>query len=130
MARGLGKGLNSLIPEIYDEDFDSNSAQSLEDILNEQSSEESTVEEKNNNSINIDTHKNRKDDSIMTKTVIIEGMMCTHCSGRVEQLLNEIEGATATVDLANKSATVTGDVSDEIIKKIITDAGYTVVEIK
>jgi hypothetical protein len=46
MARGLGKGLNSLIPEIYDEDFDSNSAQSLEDILNEQSSEESTVEEK------------------------------------------------------------------------------------
>lgn len=91
---------------------------------------QSTVEEKNNNSINIDTHKNRKDDSIMTKTVIIEGMMCTHCSGRVEQLLNEIEGATATVDLANKSATVTGDVSDEIIKKIITDAGYTVVEIK
>ena len=44
MARkGLGKGLDSLIPEIYDEDFDSNSPLSLEDMLNEQ--EESAVEE-------------------------------------------------------------------------------------
>ena len=36
MARkGLGKGLDSLIPDFYNEDFDSNSPQSLEDILNE-----------------------------------------------------------------------------------------------
>lgn len=35
MARGLGKGLDSLIPEFYDEDFDSNSALSLEDMLKE-----------------------------------------------------------------------------------------------
>jgi len=40
MTRGLGKGLNSLIPEIYDENFDSNGAQSLEDILNEKSDED------------------------------------------------------------------------------------------
>ena len=36
MARkGLGKGLDSLIPKVYDENFDSNSPQSLEDILND-----------------------------------------------------------------------------------------------
>ena len=36
MARkGLGKGLDSLIPNFYDEDFDSNSPQSLEDMLKE-----------------------------------------------------------------------------------------------
>lgn len=36
MARkGLGKGLDSLIPDFYNEDFDSNSTQSLEDLLNE-----------------------------------------------------------------------------------------------
>lgn len=36
MARkGLGKGLDSLIPDFYNEDFDSNSPQSLEDILNQ-----------------------------------------------------------------------------------------------
>ena len=42
MARkGLGKGLDSLIPNIYDENFDSNSTQSLEDMLKD----EETVEE-------------------------------------------------------------------------------------
>lgn len=45
MTRGLGKGLDSLIPEFYDEDFDSNGAQSLEDMLKE--SEESSLDESN-----------------------------------------------------------------------------------
>ena len=45
MARkGLGKGLDSLIPDYYNEDFDSNSTQSLEDLLKE--NEESSIEEK------------------------------------------------------------------------------------
>ena len=41
--KGLGKGLDSLIPDFYNEDFDSNSPQSLEDMLNE--NEETTGEE-------------------------------------------------------------------------------------
>ncbi|WP_407379540.1 AAA family ATPase [Methanobrevibacter sp.] len=44
MARGLGKGLNSLIPEFYDEDFDSNGAKSLEDMLKEKENKDSTEE--------------------------------------------------------------------------------------
>ena len=45
MARkGLGKGLDSLIPNFYDDDFDSNSTQSLEDILNDQSEEEEVID--------------------------------------------------------------------------------------
>lgn len=45
MARkGLGKGLDSLIPNFYDEDFDSNSTQSLEDMLSADE-EEKSVEE-------------------------------------------------------------------------------------
>ena len=44
MARkGLGKGLDSLIPEIYDENFDSNSPQSLEDLLNSNEGAEDEV---------------------------------------------------------------------------------------
>ena len=42
MTRGLGKGLDSLIPEFYDENFDSNGAQSLEDMLKD---DKSTLEE-------------------------------------------------------------------------------------
>ena len=47
MPKGLGKGLDSLIPDYYDEDFDSNSAQSLEDMLNS-SNEEPDVEDESN----------------------------------------------------------------------------------
>ena len=46
MARkGLGKGLDSLIPNFYNDEFDSNSTESLEDILNNQSEEEKIVDE-------------------------------------------------------------------------------------
>lgn len=52
MARkGLGKGLDSLIPNFYDEDFDSNTTQSLEDMLvdnDEPSNEENDSQENKN----------------------------------------------------------------------------------
>ena len=38
-------------------------------------------------------------------------------------------GVTAAVDLAGSSAVVTGDVSDEALKKAVADAGYTVTDI-
>ena len=66
----------------------------------------------------------------MAKTMKIEGMMCAHCSGRVEKALNGLPGVTATVDLAAGTASVTGDASDEALTKAVTDAGYTVVSIQ
>jgi hypothetical protein len=56
MSRGLGKGLDSLIPEFYDEDFDSNSAQSLEDMLsdNDESSENEPDVEEIEESVEVD----------------------------------------------------------------------------
>ncbi|MBQ2831301.1 hypothetical protein [Methanobrevibacter sp.] len=42
-GKGLGRGLDSLIPEYYDEDFDSNSTQSLEDLLNEKEETDSEI---------------------------------------------------------------------------------------
>lgn len=50
--KGLGKGLDSLIPDFYNEDFDSNSPQSLEDILNEnEQEEEDSVEDNSSENI-------------------------------------------------------------------------------
>ena len=60
------------------------------------------------------------------KTITIKGMMCAHCSGRVEKALNDLPGVTATVDLAAGTAAVQGDVSDEVLTKAVTDAGYEV----
>lgn len=68
----------------------------------------------------------------MTRKIKIDGMMCTHCSGRVEQALNALEGVEAAVDLKSKTATVTADekITDEALKKAVEDAGYTVLEIE
>ena len=68
--------------------------------------------------------------STMEKTMKIEGMMCAHCSGRVEKALNELPGVTATVNLEAGTATVQGEASNETLTKAVTDAGYTVTSIQ
>ncbi|MBR6791009.1 MAG: cadmium-translocating P-type ATPase [Oscillospiraceae bacterium] len=72
-----------------------------------------------------------KGETVM-KTMKIEGMMCPHCSGRVEKALNALDGVTAVVDLAagTASITLTGDVSDEALTAAVTDAGYEVTGIE
>ena len=65
----------------------------------------------------------------MTKTIRTEGMMCVHCAGRVEKALRALPGVHATVDLDSKTATVTGDISDEALRRAVEDAGYTVIAI-
>lgn len=76
-------------------------------------------------------YNTHKEETTMTKTMKIEGMMCMHCSGRVESVLNAIEGVSAKVDLEKKCAVVTlnAEVSDEVLRKAVTDAGYEVVSI-
>lgn len=64
------------------------------------------------------------------KEMTIEGMSCGHCSARVESALNALEGVTAQVNLADGTARITGSASDEVLKKAVTDAGYTVTGIK
>ena len=64
------------------------------------------------------------------KLVHIEGMMCPHCRDHVEKALNALEGVSATVDLTANTASVTGDVSDDAIRKAVTDAGYSVTGIE
>ena len=66
----------------------------------------------------------------MEKTMKIEGMMCAHCSGRVEKALNDLPGVTATVNLEAGTATVQGEASNETLTKAVTDAGYTVTSIQ
>ena len=72
-----------------------------------------------------------KETTAMTKVMKIEGMMCPHCSGRVDKVLNAIEGVSAVVNLEEKSATITlsADVSDEVLKQAVIDAGYEVVSL-
>lgn len=74
----------------------------------------------------------RKEDLVMTKKITIEGMMCEHCTGRVEKALRAVSGVTDVVmSLEGKSATVTTDSTDEnALKNAVTEAGYEVVSIQ
>lgn len=90
-------------------------------------------EEFNNNvETDIILHDENEGENVMKKEMIVEGMSCMHCSGRVEKALNEIDGVSAKVDLEKKTAYVdlTKDVSDEVLSKAVIDAGYDVVSIK
>lgn len=72
----------------------------------------------------------QQEESTMQKTLTIEGMMCAHCAAHVEKALNALPGVTAVVDLAAKTAVVTGDAGDETLKKAVADAGYQVTDIR
>ena len=63
--------------------------------------------------------------------MIVEGMSCGHCSARVEEALNGIDGVKAEVNLKKKTAYVTleSDVSDETLKAAVENAGYNVTKV-
>ena len=73
-----------------------------------------------------------KEENTVNKTIHIDGMMCTHCTGRVEKALNDLPGVEATVDLDSKSAAVTctPDISDDTLRQAVEDAGYHVTGIR
>ena len=69
----------------------------------------------------------------MNKTMIIEGMMCTHCTGRVEKALSAIDGVDKVeMSLEGKSATLTlsKEVDNQTLTDAVTQAGYEVVSIQ
>ena len=67
----------------------------------------------------------------MNKTMKIDGMSCGHCSARVEKALNAIDGVSATVNLEEKIASIAlqREISDDVLRKAVEDAGYEVVSI-
>ena len=69
----------------------------------------------------------------MKAEIGIEGMSCQHCVKSVTDKLSQLSGITnVAVDLDKKNAVVeTSDaLDDSLVKQTITDAGYTVTEIR
>ena len=68
---------------------------------------------------------------IMKRELSIEGMNCGHCSNAVDKALRAVSGVReVSVDLAGKKATVEAEnVTDDLLKKAVEDAGYQVVAI-
>ena len=69
----------------------------------------------------------------MKKTMVIEGMMCPHCSGRVKTTLEALDGVvSAEVRHESGTAVVTlsADVADSVLKDTVESQGYTVVSVE
>ena len=66
-----------------------------------------------------------KEETTMSKTISIEGMMCQHCVAHVTKALTEVPGVTSVnVSLEHKNAVVTGSADDKALTDAVTDAGY------
>ena len=68
----------------------------------------------------------------MEKTLVIKGMMCSHCEAAVKEALESIDGVSGALvshEAGTAVVTLDGDVSDEALKKAVEDKDYTVVSI-
>lgn len=75
----------------------------------------------------------KMEETKMTKTMKINGMMCPHCEARVKSVLEGIEGvAEATVSHESGTAVVTlaSDISDEILRTAVENEKYEVIGIE
>ena len=69
----------------------------------------------------------------MTKTITIEGMMCTHCSGHVTKALEGIAGvekADVSHETGNAIVTCAEPVDDATLKAVVESQGYKVAGIE
>lgn len=74
-----------------------------------------------------------KEETKMTKTISIKGMMCGHCEASVKKALEEIDGVTEAVVSHEKGTavvTLSSDVADNVLKKAVEDRDYTVTGIE
>ncbi len=68
----------------------------------------------------------------MKKTLVVEGMTCSHCEGAVKEALREVpEVLDVWVNLEEKTVEVEGsDLVDKRLKEAVDQAGYEVTSIK
>ena len=76
--------------------------------------------------------KNIKEETTMTKTINIEGMMCPHCEATVKKALEALEGVNSAEVSHEKGTAVvelSAEVSDDGLKKAVEDKNYKVLSI-
>jgi Cu2+-exporting ATPase len=72
---------------------------------------------------------NLKEINNMTKTIKIEGMMCSHCEATVKKTLEalpQVESADVSHEKGTAVVTLSQDVADEVLKNAVEEQGYKV----
>ena len=73
--------------------------------------------------------KKKQEESTMTKTMKIEGMMCGHCEARVKKTLEAIDGVKEAVvshEAGTAIVTLEKEVADEVLKNAVEAQDYPV----
>ena len=73
--------------------------------------------------------KKKQEESTMTKTMKIEGMMCGHCEARVKKTLEAIDGVKEAVvshEAGTAVVTLEKEVADEVLKNAVEAQDYPV----
>ena len=75
----------------------------------------------------------KKEETTMTKTMKIEGMMCGHCEAAVKKALEAVAGVEAAEvshEAGTAVVTLTAEVADDVLKKAVEDKDYKVTDIR
>ena len=76
--------------------------------------------------------KRKQEETMMEKTMKIEGMMCGHCEATVKKCLEalpEVESAEVSHEAGTAVVTLNAKIADEMLKKTVEDKDYKVLEI-
>ncbi len=62
-------------------------------------------------------------------TIIVKGMMCKHCSMRVEKAIKSIEGVEdVSINLADGTVKISGNFDMDDIEDAVVNEGYEIAE--
>ena len=79
------------------------------------------------------TESTVKEDTMMKKTLHVEGMMCCHCEARVKKALEAlpaVDEAVVSHEAGTAIVTLNAEVSDADLKKAVEDQDYKVTGIE
>ena len=77
--------------------------------------------------------RKKEEETTMTKTMKIEGMMCGHCEARVKKVLEalpEVDAAEVSHEAGTAVVTLNAAVDDSVLKKTVEDQDYKVTGIE
>ena len=93
----------------------------------------SSIEHIEQSAINHTNSSMEKEDSVMTKTLKIQGMMCGNCEKHVRKALEAIDGvesAVASHEAGTAVVTLSKDVADDVLKAAVEEEEYPVIGIE
>ena len=74
-----------------------------------------------------------EEETTMTKTMKINGMMCGHCEAAVKKALESLEGVEEAIVSHEEGTAVvsmTNEVSDDVLTQTVEDKDYKVTEVE